>query len=82
MGADDVRGGYDIEVEFGIFGATSNLKIQIESVEFILTAVQSFRPLREKAGDQENILNFDLALNVLVNLGPIDVDVSIFKRDE
>jgi len=79
LGADDVRGGYDIEVEFGIFGATSNLKIQIESVEFILTAVQSFRPLREKADDQENILNFDLALNVLVNLGPIDVDVNIFS---
>ena len=77
LGANFVRGGYYIEVEFGVFSAASNLKIEIESVQLVITAVQSFRPLREKQDDRENILNFDLALNVLVNLGPIDVDVRI-----
>lgn len=79
LGIDNVLGGYYIEVEFGVFGATSNLKIKIESVQLIIKGLHSFREIHAQENPEDtNILNFDLALNVQANLGNIDVDVNIF----
>ena len=36
LGVDHVKGGYFIEVKFGVFEAASNLKVEIESVQMII----------------------------------------------
>jgi len=79
LGVDNVEGGYYIEVEFGVFSAASNLKVNIESVELVIKGLQSFREVADLDNPEDtNILNLDLALNVQANLGKIDVDVNIF----
>jgi len=79
LGLDNVLGGYYIEVQFGYFSATSDLKLKIESVQLIIKGLHSFREIHEQANPEDtNILNFDLALNVQAHLGDIDVDVNIF----
>jgi len=79
LGLDNILGGYLIEVGFGILGATSDLKLKIESVQLIIKGLHSFREINDQQNpDESNILNFDLALNVKAHLGDIDVDVNIF----
>ena len=81
LGVDNVEGGYYIEVEFGVFSAASNLKVNIESVELVIKGLQSFREVADLENPEDtNILNLDLALNVQANLGKIDVDVSNRKK--
>jgi len=76
LGLDNVLGAYHIDVKFGIFGATSDLKLKIESVELIIHALNSFREISAQK-EPENVLDFDLAVNIKANLGDIDVDVNI-----
>jgi len=79
LGVDHVKGGYFIEVKFGVFEAASNLKVEIESVQMIIKGLQSFRDIHDLENPEaSNILNFDLALEVQLNLGKIDIDVNIF----
>lgn len=79
LGVDNVKGGYYIEVEFGVFSAASNLKVNIESIELVIKGIQSFRAVSELDDPEDtNILNFDLALNVQANMGKVDIDVNIF----
>merc|ERR1712002_1101270 len=74
LGVDNVKGGYYIEVEFGVFSAASNLKVEIESVEIVLKGIQSFREIKDLNDEKDKILDFDVALNVKAYLGHIDVD--------
>ena len=76
LGVDNVKGGYFIEVKFGVFSAASNLKIKIKTFELVIKGIQSFRAIKDLEEDKTNILNFDIALNVQANIGEIDVDVS------
>lgn len=78
LGVDNVKGGYYIEVEFGVFSAASNLKVEIESVEIVLKGIQSFREIKDLNDEKDKILDFDVALNVKAYLGHIDVDVNMF----
>merc|ERR1712080_801621 len=54
----------------------SDLKLKIESVELIIHALNSFREISAQK-EPENVLDFDLAVNIKANLGDIDVDVNI-----
>jgi len=79
LGVDNVAGGYYIEVEFGVFSAASNLKVNIESIELVVKGLQSFREVNDLENPEEhNLLNFDLGLNIQANLGKVDIDVNIF----
>jgi len=79
LGVNDVSGGYYIEVEFGVFSAASNLKVNIESIQLVVKGLQSFRQVADLDNpDEHNILNFDLGLNIQANLGKVDIDVNIF----
>merc|ERR1712002_973685 len=80
LGLDNVLGGYYIETAFGVFGATSDLKLKIESVELIIKALNTFRKIADQDhAEDKNIVDFDLALNIKANVGHIDVDVNISK---
>jgi len=79
LGVDNIAGGYYIEVEFGVFSAASDLKVNIESIQLVVKGLQSFRQVADLDNpDEHNILNFDLGLNVQVNMGKVDIDVNIF----
>merc|ERR1719259_1250133 len=78
LGLDNVLGGYLIDVGFGYFGATSDLKLKIESVELIIKGLHSFRTISDQDDkERDNLFDFDLALNVRANIGDIDIDVNI-----
>jgi len=80
LGIDNVQGGYYIDVGFGVFGASSDLELKIESVQLIIKGLHSFREIHgEEHPDDMNILNFDLALNVKAHLGYIDIDVNVLR---
>jgi len=80
LGLDNVLGAYYIEVAFGVFGATSDLKLKIDTVELVIKGLNSFREISDQdSAEQNNVLDFDLALNIKANVGHIDVDVNISK---
>jgi len=78
LGLDNVLGGYFIETKFGVFHATSDLKLKIETVQLVIKGLNSFRKISDQDQIEEhNLLDFDVGLNVKANLGHIDVDVNI-----
>jgi len=80
LGLDNVLGAYYIDVAFGVFGATSDLKLKIDTVELVIKGLNSFREISDQdSAEQNNVLDFDLALNIKANVGHIDVDVNISK---
>jgi len=71
LGAHDVRGGYDIHAEFGVFGITANLKIQLTFVGVKVVGRQSFKSMENNG----NLLNLDSKLHIEADIGKIIIKV-------
>jgi len=78
FGIDDLTMRYQADIDYSWpVGGKYDVDMKIKSVRAIIRGMQIFNQL-DFHGDKKNLLNFDVAYNVRVDMGDIDINVGNF----